>query len=193
MWLSEIQAVNRMLMKFGCDPRKGRALEVGGGPIVVVDNVPQPNPLLRISPQVEFLDMGFISQYGKPPHHTADFLNIEQIARFARCYDIVYSSQTLEHVANPFIFARHMSYVARAGGFIFLSTVFSFPYHPSPHDNWRFSPSGLRLLFEEIDNVRVIYSGWGSEEGGVMLFAQKEPSTARQYSTLSLEEFLTSA
>jgi hypothetical protein len=40
-----------------------------------------------------------------------------------------------------------MIFVAKPGGYIYVATVFEWPYHPSPEDYFRFIPAGLRELF----------------------------------------------
>jgi SAM-dependent methyltransferase len=52
----------------------------------------------------------------------------------------------LEHVQNPFRVMAALYQLLREGGLLILETVFSFPYHPSPNDFWRFSPDCLRYL-----------------------------------------------
>lgn len=62
---------------------------------------------------------------------------------------------TLEHVENPFEVFNGLYRILQPGGLLILSTVQSFPYHPSWNkdrtridypDNWRFTPSGLKIL-----------------------------------------------
>jgi len=172
MWSREFEAIKAIITKYRVD-LNGPVLEVGGGPIVVVDNRPQENPLLALVPHVSFLDLGFISNYAKP-HLTADFCNPTCMDSIGP-YNAIFSFQTIEHATEPFIFAANMVNVVKQGGWIFLTTVFSFPYHPSPGDFWRFSPAGLWLLFKNTQ-ANVIWTGWGPDKGGVILIAQKNPS-----------------
>ena len=55
----------------------------------------------------------------------------------------------LEHVQNPFRVFGAFYQLLKPGGLLIIETVFSFPYHPSPNDNWRFSPNCLRYLSEQ--------------------------------------------
>lgn len=56
-------------------------------------------------------------------------------------------AETLEHVADPFIFTRNMFSPLRPGAWIVVTTPFAFPVHESTGpDYWRFTPRGLRLL-----------------------------------------------
>ena len=65
--------------------------------------------------------------------------------RFWRFGTIVCLS-VLEHVNNPFLVFRAIYKILKKRGLFILSTVFEFPYHPSPGDYWRFSPEALRHL-----------------------------------------------
>lgn len=52
----------------------------------------------------------------------------------------------LEHVENPFRVFAALYQIMRPDSLLVLSTVFNFPYHPSPDDYWRFSPECLQHL-----------------------------------------------
>jgi hypothetical protein len=50
----------------------------------------------------------------------------------------------LEHVDQPFASFCFLAQAMRPHGLLIVSVPWEFPHHPSPEDNWRFSPSGLR-------------------------------------------------
>jgi hypothetical protein len=52
----------------------------------------------------------------------------------------------LEHVENPFRVFAALYQLMKPDSLLIVSTVFSFPHHPSPNDFWRFSPECLRHL-----------------------------------------------
>ena len=54
----------------------------------------------------------------------------------------------LEHVQNPFRVMAALYQIMKKNSLLIIETVFSFPYHPSPNDYWRFSPDCLRYLAE---------------------------------------------
>src|SRR5688572_25694522 len=55
----------------------------------------------------------------------------------------------LEHVANPFEAARQLHAAMVPGGLVIVSVPWAFPTHEHGHeDNFRFSPSGLRHVFD---------------------------------------------
>ena len=66
---------------------------------------------------------------------------------------------TLEHVRNPFAATEALWSAMKDGGLIVVSTPWTFPHHPSPEDNFRFSPTGLRYLFHP-DLWNVLEHGW---------------------------------
>jgi SAM-dependent methyltransferase len=63
-------------------------------------------------------------------------------------FDTVLSVQVLEHTPDPQALLTDMARVLRADGLMILSAPFSFRLHEEPHDYFRFSPHGLRVLCE---------------------------------------------
>lgn len=66
---------------------------------------------------------------------------------------------TMEHVGDPKAVFKAFGKLLKSGGLLIVSTVFSFPYHPSPEDNWRYSDTGLRILAKQAGLV-VLESGF---------------------------------
>ena len=62
--------------------------------------------------------------------------------------DVVLSTETLEHVAEPRAFLLEAWRCLKPGGRIVLTVPFSARWHYIPHDYWRFTPSGLMKLLE---------------------------------------------
>ncbi|HWF55333.1 MAG TPA: class I SAM-dependent methyltransferase, partial [Solirubrobacteraceae bacterium] len=77
--------------------------------------------------------------------------------------DVVLATETLEHVPDPNAFLAEAFRVLRPGGQVILTTPFAARWHYIPHDHWRFTPSGLRLLLERVGFERVIVHGRGNE------------------------------
>jgi SAM-dependent methyltransferase len=63
-------------------------------------------------------------------------------------FDVVVSTQVLEHVAEPQLHLSECFRVLRPGGQLLLSTHGVFPYHPAPGDFWRWTSAGLRREIE---------------------------------------------
>ena len=61
-------------------------------------------------------------------------------------FDVVLSSQVLEHVADPDAYLREAHRVLKPGGLLLLSTHGVWSYHPDPRDLWRWTCEGLRTL-----------------------------------------------
>jgi SAM-dependent methyltransferase len=61
-------------------------------------------------------------------------------------FDHVLSTQTLEHLADPDRFLREAARVLKPGGTLFLTAPMLFRMHQEPHDYFRFTAHGLRLL-----------------------------------------------
>src|SRR5712692_5772874 len=61
-------------------------------------------------------------------------------------FDTVLSIQVLEHTPTPQELLNEMSRVLRRDGVLILSAPFSFRLHEEPHDYFRYSPHGLRVM-----------------------------------------------
>lgn len=68
-------------------------------------------------------------------------------------FDYVWSNAVLEHVRDPFGVAREIVRVLRPGGLAIVHVPFLEFGHGRPHDYFRYTPEGLRVLFAELDEV----------------------------------------
>jgi SAM-dependent methyltransferase len=99
-------------------------------------------------------------------------------------FDAVVSDQVLEHVMYPWICAKEALRVCKPGGLQVHTTPFVYRHHPdksnpsypTPSDNWRFSESGLRLLFP-MDVIET--GGHGSIFGILMQFMPRRIRSIR--------------
>ena len=106
-----------------------------------------------------------------------DFLDDEFIGPLRDSFGVVLSFDTLEHVKDPFRFCRNLVAVASGGGLIYVQTVFSWPYHPSPQDYFRYSPEGLRVCFRDT-HATVLDSGWIVDGVSTFVLLQKNSPCA---------------
>lgn len=74
---------------------------------------------------------------------------IEQLPdRFPKHFATVILVSVFEHVNDPYEVSDALFRIVKPGGHLINSTPFLFPLHPSPEDNWRFSPLALRRIHE---------------------------------------------
>ena len=59
----------------------------------------------------------------------------------------IHSCDAFEHFAEPWIAADNIARLLAPGGICLIRTVFSWRYHPSPNDFYRFSDEALNYLF----------------------------------------------
>ncbi len=62
--------------------------------------------------------------------------------------DVVVCLSVLEHVNDPNQSVKELHRVVRDDGVVFVSTHGCFPYHPHPQDHWRWTQTGLPILFK---------------------------------------------
>lgn len=81
----------------------------------------------------------------------------------------------LEHSARPWLLAANLERLLPPGGSIFVAVPFVWRVHGYPDDYWRFTHSGVRVLFPNIK--------WSVE-----LYAHKECSKANQIPVTKIGE-----
>jgi len=64
------------------------------------------------------------------------------------CYDLVFCSQTLEHVPNPKKVLTEFSRILKPGGQLWLTAPFYFEEHEVPFDYYRYTRYGISHLVE---------------------------------------------
>lgn len=75
-------------------------------------------------------------------------------------YDLVFSNNVLEHIADPFAAGRECVRICKSGGLNVHLTVFSWRYHPAPKDFFRYTHSGLELLFHKTGQMKTLLLGY---------------------------------
>lgn len=61
----------------------------------------------------------------------------------------------LEHVKDDRLMARELYRILRPGGLLLVNVPFLYRFHEEPHDYRRYTPSGLRHLFEEVAGFEI--------------------------------------
>jgi SAM-dependent methyltransferase len=74
-------------------------------------------------------------------------------------FDVVLSSQVLEHVPNVKNYLMEANRLLKTGGLLFLSTHGWWTHHPYPQDLWRWTHEGLVKILSE-NGFNVIDSDW---------------------------------
>jgi SAM-dependent methyltransferase len=88
-------------------------------------------------------------------------VDIQNLVGFAdNSYDIVVIDNILEHVADPKKAVSEIFRILRARGICICLTPFLVKIHGYPNDYWRFTASGLRVIFAEFGDVKVW--SWGN-------------------------------
>lgn len=72
--------------------------------------------------------------------------DLQAVPLGAASVDVVVSTQTLEHVARPGDVLREFYRVLRPGGTLYLTAPMAHIEHQAPHDFWRYTSYGLKLL-----------------------------------------------
>jgi len=115
-----------------------------------------------IKPSTQILDIG-----SGPERLGKDFINVDvfpfpevdivadaSVLPFrAGSIDAMVSESVFEHVPDATRFASEMVRVLAPGGYIYVSAPFIHPYHTSPDDFNRWTMSGLRYLFRDLEIV----------------------------------------
>ena len=76
-------------------------------------------------------------------------------------FDVVVSTQTLEHVRHPWKWMPEVARICKPGGLIYVCSPNTWAFHEYPIDCWRAWPDGLRALFDEagVDVIEAYHDG----------------------------------
>jgi SAM-dependent methyltransferase len=130
------------------------------------------NPYSLLSPGALILDIGSKDvrgaySFGNPPPNArfmcvdiepgpgvdlvADAHNMHMVQ--SDSVDCVVTVSTLEHVRYPQKVMKEILRILKPGGILYVSVPFMFPFHSDPHDFYRFSSDGIRILCEDFECV----------------------------------------
>lgn len=103
--------------------------------------------------------LGIDVQPGEGVDFVADAQNLP--AEWTEQFSGVLCSEVLEHVARPWLAIPEIFRVLQPGGYVVITTLFSFPEHSYPDDFYRYSASGIRLLLADAGfaEIETEYSG----------------------------------
>jgi len=99
-------------------------------------------------------------------------------------FDVLITTETLEHVQNWRLAINNMKSVLRRGGYIYITTVcYGFPYHAYPYDFWRYEIEDMKKIFSDFEIIRLIKDHKAS---GIFLKAKKISNTLIDLSNIAL-------
>lgn len=75
----------------------------------------------------------------------------EQLPFRDQVFDGVVLDAVIEHLAHPHRVIAEVRRVLKPGGVVLAHVPFLYPFHAAPHDYQRYTPMGLRMLFEEFE------------------------------------------
>lgn len=104
-------------------------------------------------------------------------------------FDLLLSTQVLEHVDDPAVVVGEARRVLRPDGIALISTHGVVPYHPNPNDYWRWTHAGLARLLQHhggFGDVTVHHNGGTATAVTYLVFRELEVLASRK----DLAEFL---
>lgn len=90
----------------------------------------------------EYVGLDFVDNPRAQLRGSAEALPVEDAS-----FDVVLCTQVLEHADDPARVVSELRRVTRPGGRVLASTHGVQTYHPSPVDHWRWTHTGLEMLF----------------------------------------------
>jgi SAM-dependent methyltransferase len=109
----------------------------------------------------------------EPGRYVDKILNVEDMLREfgGESFDVVISTELLEHVPNWRLAVGNMKGVLRKGGVIYVTTrSYGFPYHGYPYDFWRYEVDDAKRIFSDF-HINIIERD--HDASGVLLKARK--------------------
>lgn len=111
-----------------------------------------------LSPSTEYraLELEAVAEvYGWEADDTIDLYDGTHMPYADASFDHVLCLEVLEHTPDPEALLREITRVLKPGGTALLSVPFAAKWHYVPHDYWRFTPSGLRIVIERVPDLRI--------------------------------------
>jgi SAM-dependent methyltransferase len=90
------------------------------------------------------------------PHNNSDIIADSHCLPFKdNCFDFVYSNSVFEHLKKPFVVAKEINRILRKGGMMWCDAPLIYPVHGVPYDYFRYTPDGLKSLFNDMECVEI--------------------------------------
>ena len=151
--------------------QKGNILEVGSRR---ADGQERYKDIRDFFPEAEYI--GLDMQEGNKVDQVGDVHNL----LFADNYfDTIICMETFEHVARPWIAIDELYRVLKPEGFLIMTVPFDCPIHEHPHDYYRYTPDGLRVLLRQFILPQIDSFGLEDNPHTITALATKEPRFIR--------------
>jgi SAM-dependent methyltransferase len=75
-------------------------------------------------------------------------------------FDLIFTKDTFEHILNPWDSTDNIANSLEEGGIFFFIAPFSWRYHSSPYDSYRYTHTGAQYIFERNGRMRKLHSGY---------------------------------
>jgi uncharacterized UPF0146 family protein len=75
-------------------------------------------------------------------------------------FDFIYSCDTFEHILNPWDATENIIKLLTEKALFLCIVPFSWRYHACCYDTFRYSHTGIRYLFERLNKIKHIFSGY---------------------------------
>jgi len=122
----------------------GRLLDVGCG------KMPYKNFILENSKVKEYIGLDIETAIEYDKEVKPDYVWNGKIMPFEDdSYNMIFSTEVLEHCPDPLISLREMYRVLKNDGYLFLTVPFLWPLHEFPHDYYRYTPFSLQKILTE--------------------------------------------
>ncbi|HEU0080904.1 MAG TPA: glycosyltransferase [Candidatus Paceibacterota bacterium] len=123
------------------------------GPRMVLDRVGEGSAVIDVGSGPERLGKEFINVDVFPFPEVDVVSDATQLPFKDGSIDAAVSESLFEHVPDAYKVAREMVRVVKPGGYIYVSAPFMHPYHASPDDFNRWTTSGLKHMFSDLEVV----------------------------------------
>ena len=129
------------------------ALMLVNGPRMIMDKVSEGSVVIDVGSGPERLGREFINMDVFPFPEVDIVCDATKMPFKNDTLDGAVSESLLEHVPDAYLIACEMVRVVKPGGYIYVSAPFIHPYHTSPDDFNRWTLSGLKHMFRDLEIV----------------------------------------
>ena len=124
------------------------------GPRMVLEHIPKGGVAIDVGSGPERLGKEFINVDIFPFPEVDIVSDATQLPFRNNSVDSAVSESLFEHVPDASKVAREMVRIVKPGGFVYVSAPFIHPYHASPDDFNRWTISGLKHMFPDLEIVK---------------------------------------